>query len=168
MESKPTEKEFRPHFGIDTSTIDSKGRVSFGKKKAEWLGNDFVLMVGQYGILEAIPEHYWLRRLAQYDEIDPNNPGLAAYKMLTFNTSEPGQNLDKDGRIVIPVEIRKEGGLDVPAGEKMEIKLVGEGGSVQIWPAKEYELFKSLGTKYRQDRVEQITEALRLMREFQS
>ena len=166
MESKQQDTEVSALYGIDASTIDSKGRVSFGKKKSEVLKGGFVFMIGTYGILEAIPTQRWLDRRAELDGYELNNPGRAALAMLTYNTSEPGQMLDKDGRIVVPVELREEGGLTVATGEKMDIRLVGTGEGIQIWPLSEYQLFKKLGTSYREDRSKQIVAAMKLMREF--
>lgn len=124
---------FKPLIGTDEATIDEKGRILFSKKKRERLGDDFVVVLGDVGCLEAYPAAVWADRLQNIFRYESINQGRQQYTRLVLGLAEDELKFDAQGRVVIPQKLRTLAQL------KDRVLLVGCGDRVEIWDRDQWE-----------------------------
>lgn len=144
---------FKPLIGTDEVSIDDKGRVLFSKKKRERLGQNFALVVGDVGCLEAYPNAVWQRRLADVFRHEGINHGRQQFTRLFLGFAEDDLGFDSQGRVVIPVEFRRMAKL------VDRVLLIGCGDRVEIWSKAEWDAFNRDRDDYGRRRREDIARA---------
>ena len=112
-------------------TLDTKGRIIVPAKFKKNLDETFVVCPGVDKCLYIYPNERWE---AFVNELD-NLPGTAEIRQLQrqFLANAEECELDKQGRIVIPADLRKIAGL------QKEVVFVGVGHKIEIWSKDNYE-----------------------------
>ena len=145
--------------GKEDANVDDKGRVLFSKAKRDELGGDFVMRWGDNGCIFVYPLAEWDRARAQINKFESSNPGRMMYTRLVNATAEVKLNFDGQGRVVIPKSLRELAGIDV------KVVILGCEERAEIWDAEEYQKYMKDPLGYGKERVDQIKQARREMRE---
>lgn len=111
--------------GTYDHSIDAKGRVIVPAKFREELGDSFVVTLGLDGCLFVYPQEDWEDFVKQLREL----PGSKEARKLQryFMAGAASCELDKQGRTLIPANLREKAGLE------KDIVFVGVMGKVEIW-----------------------------------
>lgn len=141
-------KRQEPLVGTDEALCDKKGRIMISKKNRERLGETFAMAISEIGCLVAYPQVVWDRLNDEIDQYPMINAGRSDYSRLLNSSSEDQLEFDGQGRVVIPSSLRTEAGIDPDS----QVKLVGCGNRLEIWPLKEYAKFQSNRDAYNRDR----------------
>lgn len=106
-------------------TIDAKGRIIIPSKFREDLGEQFVLTLGLDGCLFAYPNDEWQAFVEKLKTL----PGTKEARKLQryFMAGAAACEVDKQGRILIPVKLRETAALD------KDIVFVGVLNKIEIW-----------------------------------
>jgi len=119
-------------------TIDPKGRVSIPARFREALGDDSsgrLVVVPNEHCLEVHPLEEWQRIEAKLREQSVFNPEVRKISRLYISKAKD-VDLDAQGRILIPPDLRTEGGL------ARDVTLVGGGLThFEIWDRRRFEEF---------------------------
>lgn len=112
-------------------TIDAKGRIIVPAKFREALGNEFVVTLGLDGCLFLYPNDEWKSFVSQLKELPGSKEArqLQRYFMAGAATCE----VDKQGRILIPVNLREKALLE------KDIVFVGVLTKIEIWSKERWE-----------------------------
>lgn len=109
-------------------TIDAKGRLNFPAKLRDDLGGRFLIAKG---LGENCLFVYSLTEWQHMEEKIKALPFTAATRLQrTFSSSASEVEPDKQGRIVIPANLREYGGLE------KEIVVIGASTHCEIWSAQ--------------------------------
>lgn len=117
--------------GTYDHSIDTKGRVIVPAKFREALGDSFVVTLGLDGCLFVYPENEWEDFVKQLKEL----PGSKEARKLQryFMAGAAPCDVDKQGRILIPSNLREKAGLE------KEIVFVGVMSKIEIWSRERWE-----------------------------
>ncbi len=113
-------------------TIDAKGRLSIPSKYREILGDEFVVSKGMDGCLFVYANEDWKafeEKLASLPLINAEARQFARF----FLSGAMNVTVDKQGRILMPQDLREFAGL------KKDVVLAGMGGRVEIWSLEKWE-----------------------------
>jgi MraZ protein len=153
VEQTAPELEFKPLIGTDEATIDDKGRILVAKKKRDRLGNKFAIALGPIGCLVAYPEAAWRKKLAEIFSGPSINQGREQFSRLVLGLAEDELKFDVQGRVVVPVDLRKLAGL------KKDVVLVGCGDRLEIWDKEEWSKYNASPDAYGLERREAVEKA---------
>lgn len=117
--------------GTFDHSIDTKGRVIVPAKFREALGDSFVVTLGLDGCLFVYPEEEWQDFVKQLKEL----PGSKEARKLQryFMAGAAPCDVDKQGRVLIPVGLREKAGLE------KDIVFVGVMSKIEIWSKERWE-----------------------------
>ncbi len=112
-------------------SIDAKGRIIIPSKFREDLGDEFVITAGLDGCLFVYPKQEWQSFVEKLSKL----PGTGEARQLQryFLAKAAACEADKQGRILIPVKLREEAGLD------KDIVFVGVLNKIEIWSKERWE-----------------------------
>lgn len=112
-------------------SIDAKGRVIVPAKFREVLGDSFVVTLGLDGCLFVYPEEEWEDFVKQLKEL----PGSKEARKLQryFMAGAAPCDVDKQGRVLIPSNLREKVGLD------KDVVFVGVMSKIEIWSKERWE-----------------------------
>lgn len=113
-------------------TIDAKGRLIIPSKFREVLGEEFVVSKGMDGCLFVYANEDWNafeQKLTSLPLINKEARQFARF----FLAGAAQVELDKQGRILLPANLREFAGLD------KEVVLVGVGSRIEIWSRDKWE-----------------------------
>ncbi len=113
-------------------TIDPKGRLSIPSKYRETLGEEFVVSKGMDGCLFVYAIDDWKvfeAKLASLPLINQEARQFARF----FLSGAQYVTLDKQGRILMPADLRGFAGLE------KDVVLAGMGGRIEIWSLEKWE-----------------------------
>ena len=96
--------------GEYSHTIDAKGRLIIPAKFRDELGEDFVLTKGLDGCLSIYPNNEWKDFEEKLKALPLNDKNARAFVRF-FVSSATQCELDKQGRILVPVTLREFAGL---------------------------------------------------------
>lgn len=130
-------------------TADAKGRISIPAKFREHLGECFFITEGLDNSLFLFSPEEWEAFEGKLSLIPlSNRPGtLFARKFLSGATEV---SLDRQGRIVIPMKLRKHAGLEKDA------YIIGVGNRVEIWSEENWEKYNSPDSLSYEELVEHL------------
>lgn len=148
---------FEPLLGTDEASLDDKGRLIFTKKKRDRLGDNFVVTLGPKGCLEAYPAAIWSDMVAKLLNMDALNEGVAEYSALLLGTAEDDLKFDPQGRVVIPLRLRKKASIE------KDVVIVGCGNRCEIWAKSEFEEYEKDRLNYGKNRRALFREARKMM-----
>ena len=112
-------------------TIDAKGRLIIPSKYREILGDEFVVTKGLDGCLFVYDNEEWQKFAEKLYDL----PLISESRKFTrhFLAGATTAEVDKQGRILIPGNLREFAGLE------KDVKLIGVGKRVEIWSKEKYE-----------------------------
>lgn len=118
--------------GEYSHTIDTKGRIIIPVKLREELGDNFVVTKGLDGCLWMFDESEWDK---VEEEIQAMPFTLKEARMLSrfMIAGAADGELDKQGRILIPPNLREYAGLS------KDVVLAGVGSRIEVWDKEKYE-----------------------------
>ncbi len=113
-------------------TVDAKGRLIIPSKFRELLGEEFVVSKGMDGCLFVYANEDWNAFEQKLTSLPLINK--EARKFARFFLAGAAQvELDKQGRILLPANLREFAGLD------KDVVLVGVGSRIEIWSKEKWE-----------------------------
>ena len=113
-------------------TIDTKGRLIIPSKFREILGEEFVVTQGMDGCLFVYANDDWNafeQKLTSLPVINKQARQFARF----FLSGAAQVEVDKQGRILLPANLRQFAGLD------KDVVLVGVGSRIEIWSKEKWE-----------------------------
>ncbi len=128
-------------------TVDAKGRLIIPSKFRELLGEEFVVSKGMDGCLFVYANEDWNafeQKLTSLPLINKEARQFARF----FLAGAAQVELDKQGRILLPANLREFAGLD------KDVVLVGVGSRIEIWSREKWESVTE------QDNMDEITSAM--------
>ena len=108
--------------------LDAKGRIALPQKYRDELAAGVYLTLGQDGCLFAYPGEEWARRSAEVRSAPIGGKEGRNYARMFFGNAERA-DLDGQGRLVIPQNLRTRAGLS------REVVVLGVGERLEIWEA---------------------------------
>ena len=118
-------REFSGNYAYN---IDPKGRVTIPSVYRADLGQRFTLgLNGQMNALALYPQEEWEATSRKLDRIPASDARGMAYVRLIKAFSFTNQNLDAQGRVLLPAVLRKQAGLD------RAVRFAGMGRYMEIW-----------------------------------
>ena len=117
--------------GEYSHTIDTKGRLIIPSKFRELLGEEFVLTKGLDGCLSIYPMEEWKafeEKLKALPLTKKNARTFSRFFVAGATTCE----LDKQGRILVPVTLREFAGLE------KDVVLTGNITRIEIWSKQKW------------------------------
>ncbi|MBQ1378149.1 MAG: division/cell wall cluster transcriptional repressor MraZ [Lachnospiraceae bacterium] len=110
-------------------SLDAKGRLIIPAKIREELGEGFVITKNPDHCLSVYPKAKWDELIAAMDGLPKisSEPARRLRRIYFGNSSTPEP--DKQGRIIIPQDLRKYASLE------KDVALVGVDDHVEIWDA---------------------------------
>ncbi|MCE9559617.1 MAG: cell division/cell wall cluster transcriptional repressor MraZ [Armatimonadetes bacterium] len=136
--------------GSEEVSIDEKGRVLLSKKKRDRLGENFAIVLSPLGCLIVYPE---VRFDEIYDQIAPGqgfDPAQEALSRMFLGEADDEQNVDTQGRYLIPAKLRDKAGL----ADRVSVR--GMGDRIEIWAKSAWDEYFAEPEIYRTARVQQF------------
>ena len=122
-------------YGQHRHGIDEKGRLIFPSKYRDDLGDVFYITRGLDRFLLVYPQDEW-NKLEESLKSLPMSKGSAIQRFFFSNTEKT--SFDKQGRVLIPANLREYAGLD------KDIVIAGVGNRIEIWDAPKYDDLNSV------------------------
>ncbi len=114
-------------------SLDGKGRVIIPSSFREALGEDFTITINPTKTAVAIyPKEVWEAQLEKLSHINPMDKIGLKYERYLMSVSFSGNNMDAQGRVLIPAKLRGKIGLT------RDIVFVGLNHYIEIWDAEVY------------------------------
>lgn len=113
-------------------TIDAKGRVIIPSKFRESLGEEFVVTKGLDGCLFVYDNAEWNLFEEKLKALPLTNKDARKFVRF-FLAGAAGVEVDKQGRILLPPNLREFAGLN------KDVVLVGVASRVEIWSREKWE-----------------------------
>ena len=117
--------------GEYSHTIDAKGRLIIPAKFRDELGEDFVLTKGLDGCLSIYPNNEGKDFEEKLKALPRNDKNARAFVRF-FVSSATQCELDKQGRILVPVTLREFAGLS------KDVVLTGNLTRIEIWSKEKW------------------------------
>ncbi len=124
------EKEFS---GTYSHNIDPKGRVTIPSAYREALGEKFTLGINNdFTALALYPEAEWKQISERLNRIPISDAKGMKYVRMIKAFSYPDQEMDGQGRVLLPQLMRQKAGMD------RAISFVGVGRYLEIWDERRF------------------------------
>lgn len=107
-------------------TVDPKGRLIIPSKFREQLGDEFVVTKGIDGCLFVFAPNDWLTFQTKLTSLPITNKSVRQFAR-HFLSGASEVELDKQGRILIPANLREHAKLE------KDVVLAGVGSRIEIW-----------------------------------
>lgn len=133
--------------------LDDKGRVALPARFREEMQGGIVVTKGQERCLVAYPAEDFKRLVAEYSQA-PATQKRARNYLRVLLASATQEIPDKQGRIVIPQELRRYAGLG------KELAVIGTGSRVEIWDSDAWRDFLEAEEEVFADTEEEIIPGL--------
>lgn len=117
-------------------TIDAKGRLIIPSRFREDLGEKFVLTKGLDTCLFAYPLQEWSILEQKMRSLPMTRSDARAFVRFFFSGASECET-DKQGRILIPANLREYAGL------KKEVVVIGVSSRVEIWARDRWEAYSA-------------------------
>ena len=114
-------------------TVDPKGRLFVPAKLREELGDSFYVTLGLEHCLSVYTEAGWQAIVDKYNALPLSQARKMRFLFANAAKCEP----DKQGRFLIPTELRDYAGL------KDEVMFVGLAGHAEIWDSATYDALEA-------------------------
>lgn len=109
--------------------VDPKGRLFVPSKLREELGEAFYVTLGLDHCLSVYTEEGWQAILDKYNQLPISKARKMRFLFANAAKCEP----DKQGRFLLPTELRDYAGL------RQEVTFIGQGGHAEIWDSEAYD-----------------------------
>jgi MraZ protein len=130
-------------------TIDGKGRLFIPARFREDLGDKFVLTKGLDNCLFAYPSQEWSGLENKMQALPFTRSDVRAFVRFFF-AGACECTVDRQGRILVPANLRKHAALD------REVLIIGVSSRVEIWAQEQWEKYNNEAAVS----VEQIAEKI--------
>ncbi|MBP3729484.1 MAG: division/cell wall cluster transcriptional repressor MraZ [Lachnospiraceae bacterium] len=110
-------------------SLDAKGRIIIPAKMRDQLGESFVISKGMDGCLFVFPQAEWEKVANKLQALPLTDAKVRQFSRI-FLAGASEVELDKQGRVLLPQNLREEAGLE------KDVVLCGVGNRAEIW-AKE-------------------------------
>lgn len=118
-------------------TVDSKGRIFIPSKLKSDLGDQFVIVRGISENLMAFPKKEFERFVEKYQELPISDVETQDFFRLFFASASMCET-DKQGRVVVPQELREYAGI-------MEnVVIVGMITRLEIWAPEKFKVSSNI------------------------
>ena len=114
--------------------IDTKGRVNIPSKFRSSLGETFIVAVGDEKCVNIYPLHEWDAFMERVNTV-PVEDRMMLMRYIQQTSAEC--DLDSQGRVVIPPQIREYAGLT------REIVVIGEHKKVEVWSLDNWKAYSA-------------------------
>lgn len=114
-------------------SVDPKGRLFVPSKLRDELGDAFYVTLGLDHCLSVYTEAGWQTILEKYETL----PLAKARKMRFLFANAAKCEPDKQGRFLIPTELRDYAGL------RQDVTFIGQGGHAELWDSEAYDLLEA-------------------------
>lgn len=111
--------------------LDLKGRVIIPSKFREDLGEEFVMTKGLDNCLFVYPMNEWEKIETKLKELPMTNRVVRSF-VRTFFSGATSQILDKQGRVVIPQNLREHANID------KDVMIIGLSSRIEIWSSENW------------------------------
>ncbi|MDI3339186.1 MAG: division/cell wall cluster transcriptional repressor MraZ [Sphaerobacter sp.] len=118
--------------GRFSHNLDSKGRLAVPARFREALGADVVITRGIDRCLSLYPMSAWQPLAEKVSALPISDPDARTFRRMVF-AEAANVEFDRQGRILIPPELRRYAGLD------REAVIVGMHTYVEIWSPEQWE-----------------------------
>ena len=118
-------------YGGFDSTLDAKGRVVLPTKLRNELCTDFQLMKGFGEYVAIYPAENYQKMLDEMMLMKKSSAEYLAFARHVLGSSHDGE-IDGNGRVRIPAELRKESKLE------KSVRIIGVGDHIEIWDSELY------------------------------
>ncbi|QEK11944.1 division/cell wall cluster transcriptional repressor MraZ [Crassaminicella thermophila] len=132
-------------------TIDTKGRVIIPSKFREELGEKFIITKGLDNCLFVYPQEEWKNLENKLKQLPLTSRDARAFVRFFFSGATECE-LDKQGRITIPPNLRNHAKVD------KEIVTIGVSTRVEIWSKQQWELYNETADLSYDDIAEKMVE----------
>lgn len=112
-------------------TIDTKGRLIIPAKFREELGEAFVITRGLDGCLYIYGNDEWRAFEENLRTLPPNKDSRALVRF--FSAGAADVEVDKQGRILIPANLREAAGLN------KDVVLAGVAARIEVWSKEKWD-----------------------------
>jgi len=116
-------------FGKYKHALDAKGRLFVPSKLKDELGEAFYVTLGLDHCLSVYTQAGWDSILEKYNALPISQQRKMRFLFANACRCEP----DKQGRFLLPVELRTYAGL------KQDVTFIGQGGHAEIWDSEKYD-----------------------------
>ncbi|HEY8447815.1 MAG TPA: division/cell wall cluster transcriptional repressor MraZ [Thermomicrobiales bacterium] len=113
-------------------TLDAKGRLAIPARFREALTEGVVLTRGIDRCLALYPMSTWIPLAEKVNALPITDPDARAFRRMVF-AEAVNLELDGQGRILVPPELRQYAGLE------REVYVVGVHSSIEIWSPARWE-----------------------------
>ena len=117
-------------------TLDTKGRIIIPSKFREELGEEFVMTKGLDNCLFVYPKKEWAILEEKLKTLPLTNRDARAFIRFFFAGASEGV-LDKQGRVLIPSNLREHSKLDKDA------VVIGVSTRMEIWSKEEWDAYNN-------------------------
>lgn len=107
-------------------TVDTKGRLIIPSRFREELGEEFVVTRGLDGCLFVFPNHEWQTFEEKLKALPLTNKSARQFSRFFVAGATPCE-LDKQGRVLLPLTLREFAGLE------KDVVLTGMLNRIEIW-----------------------------------
>lgn len=111
--------------GTYEHSLDAKGRVIVPAKLREDLGEAFYVTQGMDGCLFAYPEQDWNDFITKLNSLPGNKEARTLQRRFMSNAVKC--DIDKQGRVLIPANLREKAGLE------KDVMFIGVLQKIEIW-----------------------------------
>ncbi|MDO4522571.1 MAG: division/cell wall cluster transcriptional repressor MraZ [Eubacteriales bacterium] len=129
--------------------IDTKGRLIIPSKFRDELGDEFVVTKGLDGCLFVFPNTAWQAFEEKLRALPLTNKSARKFSRYFVAGATPCE-LDKQGRILLPVSLREFAGLE------KDVVLTGMLDRIEIWSKDKW----SENSSYEEDEMDDIAEQM--------
>ena len=116
-------------YGKYKHTLDPKGRLFVPSKLKDELGAAFYVAKAPDACLTVYPEAEWQKVLDHCNELPASKARAMRFFFANVAKCEP----DKQGRFLIPAELRQYAGIT------QDVTFIGQGGHAEIWDSAAYD-----------------------------
>ncbi len=135
--------------GEHRHTIDHKGRIAIPAKFRAKLAEGCVITRGLDGSLFIYTQKEWQKLSEKLSKLPIGQSDARAFARLMFSGASDVE-LDKQGRVVVPVHLREYAGL------KNESVVCGVFSRIEIWDREKWEKYKKDSEKNSTDIAEHL------------
>lgn len=132
-------------------SLDNKGRVIIPSKFRDELSEDFVMTKGLDNCLFIYPKNEWEKITNKIKELPMTSKPVRAF-VRTFFSGAVDQTLDKQGRILIPQNLREHANITKDA------VIIGVSTRVEVWSVENWNSYQNAEALSYEDMAEKMAE----------
>ncbi len=117
-------------------TLDNKGRIIMPSKFREQLGEEFVMTKGLDNCLFVYPKNEWAILEEKLKTLPLTNRDARAFVRFFFSGATECE-LDKQGRVLVPPNLREHSKLD------KDVIVIGVSTRMEIWAKEEWDAYNA-------------------------